>query len=255
MEKNYVLITGASSGIGRELAIGYSNRGYKIILVARNTEKLKEVQKELKTDSIIFTHDLSDMENCYTLIDEVKDLPIDIYVNNAGFGDFGLIDETKTEKSLNMIDINCKATLVLCKEFIKRFKKENRGQRILAVASSAAFAPAPYMAEYYASKAYVLRLLLGYRQELIDHKAKVSISILCPGPVRTNFEDVANVKFTIKSLSAKKVAEYAIKKTFKGKTVIVPGVLMKITHVMSKFTNEKVACKFLDKAAKNPNNI
>lgn len=255
MKKNYVLITGASSGIGRELAKGYSKRGYKIILIARNIEKLKEVQNDLVTESIIFSHDLSAMENCYALIDEVKSLPIDIYVNNAGFGDFGLIDETNTEKALNMIDINCKATLLLCKEFIKRFKKENRGQRVLVVASAASFAPAPYMAEYYATKAFVLRLLLGYRQELHDHKVNASISILCPGPVKTNFEEVANVKFTIKSLNATDVAEYAIKKTFKGKTVIVPGTLMKIAHIMSKFANEKIACKFLDKTAKNPDNI
>jgi len=139
-------------------------------------------------------------------------------------------------------------------EFIKRFNKENSEKKILAVASAAAFCPAPYMAEYYATKAYLFRLVLGYRQELIDQKSKVKISILCPGPVKTNFEEVANVKFQIKSLSAEKVVKYTIKKQKKNKTVIVPGAMIKCGHFLSKFANEKFACKVLDKVAKNPNN-
>ena len=153
-----------------------------------------------------------------------------------------------------MTDLNCKASLILIKEFIKRFNKENSEKKILAVASAAAFCPAPYMAEYYATKAYLFRLVLGYRQELIDQKSKVKISILCPGPVKTNFEEVANVKFQIKSLSAEKVVKYTIKKQKKNKTVIVPGAMIKCGHFLSKFANEKFACKVLDKVAKNPNN-
>ena len=97
-------------------------------------------------------------------------------------------------------------------------------------------------------------LLKEYRQELIDQKSKVKISILCPGPVKTNFEEVANVKFQIKSLSAEKVVKYTIKKQKKNKTVIVPGAMIKCGHFLSKFANEKFACKVLDKVAKNPNN-
>ena len=103
-------------------------------------------------------------------------------------------------------------------------------------------------------KSLSFRLVLGYRQELIDQKSKVKISILCPGPVKTNFEEVANVKFQIKSLSAEKVVKYTIKKQKKNKTVIVPGAMIKCGHFLSKFANEKFACKVLDKVAKNPNN-
>lgn len=254
MEKGYVLITGADSGIGREFAKLFSAEGYRIILTARNREKLEKVSSALSTENRIIALDLSDATNCYRLLEETADLPIDIFVNNAGFGDFGLIDETDTAKALTMIDVNCKATLILVKEFIKRFKRTDRGQ-ILTVASSAAFAPAPYMAEYYATKAFVLRLMLGYRQELLDEKSHVRISVLCPGPVKTNFENVANVKFTIKSLSAETVAAYAIKKMKHGKTVIVPGTMMKIAHVFSKVSNEKIAAKVLDKVAKNPDHV
>lgn len=253
-EKNYILITGADSGIGKQFAIQYSNIGYKIILTARNLEKLKAVQAELKTESVIIIKDLSIMDNCYELLKEVEQYKIDMFINNAGFGDFGLIEETNTEKALKMTDLNCKASLILIKEFIKRFNKENSEKKILAVASAAAFCPAPYMAEYYATKAYLFRLVLGYRQELIDQKSKVKLSILCPGPVKTNFEEVANVKFQIKSLSAEKVVKYTIKKQKKNKTVIVPGAMIKCGHFLSKFANEKFACKVLDKVAKNPNN-
>ena len=254
-EKNYILITGADSGIGKEFAIQYSNLGYKIILTARNMDKLKEVQSQLKTESIIITKDLSIMENCYKLLDEVSDYKIDMFINNAGFGDFGLIDETSTEKALKMTDLNCKASLILIKEFIKRFNKEKEEKKILAVASAAAFCPAPYMSEYYATKAYLLRLVLGYRQELIDQKSKVKLSVLCPGPVKTNFENVANVKFQIKSLTTEKVVKYTIKKQKKNKAVIVPGSTIRFGHFLSKFANETLACKILDKVAKNPNNI
>ena len=126
-EKNYILITGADSGIGKQFAIQYSNIGYKIILTARNLEKLKAVQAELKTESVIIIKDLSIMDNCYELLKEVEQYKIDMFINNAGFGDFGLIEETNTEKALKMTDLNCKASLILIKEFIKRFNKENIG--------------------------------------------------------------------------------------------------------------------------------
>ena len=100
-EKNYILITGADSGIGKQFAIQYSNIGYKIILTARNLEKLKAVQAELKTESVIIIKDLSIMDNCYELLKEVEQYKIDMFINNAGFGDFGLIEETNTEKALN----------------------------------------------------------------------------------------------------------------------------------------------------------
>lgn len=252
-EKGYVLVTGADSGIGREFARIYAAKGYRLILVARSEEKLRKVEAELPTSAKVIPLDLSVTENCRKLVEEVADVPIDIFVNNAGFGDFGLLTETDTAKALNMVDLNCKATLLLVKEFLLRFIKEKRGQKVLTVASAAGFAPAPYMAEYYATKAFVLRLMLGWRRELKSQGHQVVLSTLCPGPVRTNFEKRANVRFQIKPMTARQVAEYAVRKLEKDKAVIVPGIKMKIAHFCSKhFSNEMLAARLLTKSAKNP---
>lgn len=227
------LVTGASSGIGRDMAKELAKRGYNLILVARDNNKLEEVSKEIKdnykVETQIIQKDLSIKQNCIDLYNEVKDKKIDVLINNAGFGVHGNFVDTELEKEINMLETNIIAVHVLMKLFLKDMVKRNSGQ-ILNVSSMAAFSPGPLMAGYYSSKAYVYRLSECVKTELKMIKSKVKISVLCPGPVRTNFNKVANVNFAAPSLSSDIVAKYAIKKMLKGKFTIVPGNLMKITR-------------------------
>lgn len=227
------LVTGASSGIGRDMAKELAKRGYNLILVARDNNKLEEVSKEIKdnykVETQIIQKDLSIKQNCIDLYNEVKDKKIDVLINNAGFGVHGNFVDTELEKEINMLETNIIAVHVLMKLFLKDMVKRNSG-KILNVSSMAAFSPGPLMAGYYSSKAYVYRLSECVKTELKMIKSKVKISVLCPGPVRTNFNKVANVNFAAPSLSSDIVAKYAIKKMLKGKFTIVPGNLMKITR-------------------------
>ncbi|MBR6504529.1 MAG: SDR family oxidoreductase [Clostridia bacterium] len=234
------LITGASSGIGRDMARYLSTLGYDIIAVAQNEERLKELQIELKTNVQIIYMDLSKKENCIELYEKTKNENIDILVNNAGFGIFGFFDETDLEREISLIDTNVTAVHILTKLFLKDMVKKDSG-RILNVSSIASFAPGPLMAAYYSSKAYVTSMTKGIYRELKKKKSNVHISLLCPGPVATNFNNVAGVHFSIKELSSQYVAKYAIDKTLKNKLVIVPGFLNKIIRILSKIAPSKLA--------------
>lgn len=236
------LITGASSGIGRDMAKILSSMGYKLILVARRKERLEELAKSLSTDCEIICSDLSKENECFNLYDKVKDQNIQILINNAGFGLFGTFAQTDINKELEMININIKAVHILTKLFINDFKKRNSGY-ILNVASSAAFLPGPLMACYYSTKAYILRLSQAIYEELRREKSKVYIGSLCPGPVATEFDNVANVRFSIKGLSSEFVANYAIKKMFQRKMVIVPGNKMKLSVLLARFISTKFLLK------------
>lgn len=237
------LITGASSGLGRDFARKLSKMGYDIIAVARDIEGLNKLKMELKTDTEIISMDLGNVDNCIELYESLKNEDIDIVINNAGFGVFGGFDETDLHKELNMIDVNVKAVHVLTKLFLKKFKEVDKGY-ILNVASSAAFEPGPLMAAYYASKSYVLRLSQAIYEELKRDKSNVHISCLCPGPVDTNFNNVAGVRFTVKALQSDEVTEYALKCIFKKKLVIVPGTFMKLTRFAVKILPDKLVAHF-----------
>lgn len=216
------LITGASSGLGREFAIALSKMGFDLILVARRKEKLETLQDELSTNVEVVPVDISSTYNCTKLFDKFKNDDIDIVINNAGFGVFGEFKNTSLDKELDLIDLNVKAVHTLTKLFIQKFTKENKGY-ILNVASIAAFAPGPLMAAYYASKAYVLSLTEAIGEELRQAKSKVYIGALCPGPVDTEFNSVAKVKFKTKSLTSKYVVDYTLKRMFEKKQIIIPG--------------------------------
>lgn len=221
------LITGASSGIGRDMARILSSRGYDLILVARRKDKLEALKNELKTEITIIPMDISSTFNCMKLYNKVKKENIDILINNAGFGLFGEFRETNLDKELDMIDVNIKSLHTLTKLFLNDFIKNNNGY-ILNVASSAAFLPGPLMDTYYATKAYVLRLTESISEELRRNNSNVYIGALCPGPVNTEFNNVAGVRFSIKSLESYDVAEYAINKMFKRKKIIIPGISIKL---------------------------
>lgn len=232
------LITGASSGIGRDMARYLSKLGYDLVIVARRKELLEELKKDLKSDVEVVCLDISYEENCEKLFEQHKD--IDILINNAGFGDFGKFDETDLEKELSMIDTNIKSLHVLTKMYLKEMKNKNSGH-ILNVASIAGFMSGPLMATYYATKNYVVALSKAISKELKKDKSNVKISVLCPGPVNTNFDNVANVKFSLKGLSSEYVARYAIDKMLKGKEVIIPGKMMKMIYIGNKLSPSSVS--------------
>lgn len=234
------LITGASSGIGRDMAKELSKKGYDLVLVARDLDKLNEVKKELETKIEIVCMDISNIDNCKKLYEQYKD--IDILINNAGFGDCGYFSKTNLEKEISMINTNIVAYHVLTKLYLQTMKQKNSG-KILNVASIAGFMPGPLMATYYATKNYVVRLSEAIREELNKEKSKVQISILCPGPVDTNFNKVADVEFALKGLSSEYVAKYGIDKFLKGKFYIIPGWKIKLAKIGCKIAPTNLVSK------------
>lgn len=240
------VVTGASSGIGRDMTRYLVDLGYEVFAVARDVQKLEELSHELGERVKIITADLSKKDNCLEVYNTLKGEKIDFLVNNAGFGIFGNFTETDLEREVNLINTNITAVHILTKLFLKDMVKENKG-KILNVASIAGTTPGPLMAAYYSSKAYVLRLTQSISEELKKQKSNVTVSVLCPGPVATNFNDVANVKFSIKPLTSQYVAKYAIDKTLKGKLVIIPGFKIKILKVLSKIAPDNLAMKIVYK--------
>ena len=238
------LITGASSGIGRDIARLLHKKGYDLILVARRKDKLKELKEELGDNIEIYSSDLASTFNCMKLYNKFKNEKIDILVNNAGFGVFGNFDSTNIDLEMDMIDVNIKAVHVLTKQFLKDFKKRDSGY-ILNVASSAAFQPGPLMAAYYSTKSYVYNLSCSIYEELRRDKSNVHISVLCPGPVDTEFNDVAGVRFGVKSLSSEYVANYAIRKMLKNKLIIIPGFTMKLSKFFGRFVSTKFIIRII----------
>ncbi len=236
------LITGASSGIGRDIARRLAFLGYDLILVARREDKLEELKKEFNTNVKIVVLDLQNEDNCKKLYKDLKSENIDMLINNAGFGVHGFFYKTSLNKELEMIDVNIKALHILSKLFLNDFKAKDKGY-ILNVASSAAFLSGPLMASYYASKAYVLRLTTAIHEELKKSKSNVVISCLCPGAVDTEFNKVANVNFSVKPLTSKYVANYAIKKLLQKQLIIIPGFLMKFELFFQKFLPIKMVNK------------
>lgn len=236
------LVTGASSGIGLELAKYLDKLGYEVILVARDKKKLEGVAKILEHRPKIIVMDLSQIEDIKSLYVLVKSDDIDILVNNAGFGLYGNFTETDLTKEMNMIDINIKAVHMLTKLFLKDMKRKNKGY-ILNIASSAAFESGPLMATYYATKSYVYRLTEAIAYELKKQKVNVYISCLCPGPVDTNFNQVAGVDFSVKPLKADYVAKYAIDNMLKKKLLIIPGFKMKCAKFFGRFLSDNSLMK------------
>lgn len=251
-----VLVTGASSGIGRDMAEILAQKGYNLVLVSRSEEKLQKVKENIlknnKVDIEIVSIDLSNEQNCKELHNRVKD--VDILVNNAGFGDCGEFTKTDLEKELKMINTNIVAYHILTKLYLKDMKEKNSG-KILNVASIAGFMPGPLMATYYSTKSYIVRLSESIREELRKDKSKVQISILCPGPVATNFNNVANVKFHMREASSDKVAKYAVKKLLKGKFYIIPGLDVKAGIFFSRFVPSSFVAKITYRVQKRKLNM
>lgn len=234
------LITGASSGMGRDMARILAKNGYDLILVARRKERLLELKKELSTNITVISMDLSIEDNNYKLYEKVRNKKIDLLINNAGFGLFGEFYETDLDTELKMIDLNIKAYHILTKLFLKDFIKRDQGY-ILNVCSSAGFMAGPRLSTYYATKNYVTKLTMAINEELRMMRSNVHISALCPGPVATEFNEVAHGTFAVREASSYEVASYAIKKLFQNKMIIVPTLLMKFTLFFNRLVPHRLA--------------
>ena len=239
------LITGASSGIGLDIAKYLATKKYELILVARDRDKLELIQEKLPTKVTIIVADLSNEQKVKELYVLTKKENVDILINNAGFGDFGPFTDTELSKDLEQINTNIKAVHILTKSFVKDMEKRDTDCYILNVASSAAFQPGPLMSTYYATKSYVYQLSEALYYEEKKKKNKVHVSVLCPGPVRTNFNNVAGVHFSVKPLKSTYVAKYAIDKMFKNKMLIIPGVRMKLAKFFSRFISDKFMLRII----------
>lgn len=230
------LVTGASSGIGKEMAIYLGELGCELVLVDKDKENLEEAQKQLTTKAKLIVIDLADEKKIKDLYMIVKNENIDILINNAGFGLFGDYDEVDLLKELEMIDVNIKAVHILTRMFLRDMNKRGTGYILNVSSASGLLRGGPLMSTYYATKSYVVSFTNAIYEELRRKKSNVTISVLCPGPVKTNFNNVAGVKFNLKSLDARTVARYAINKMLKDKKLmIVPGFSVKMGIFFSRF--------------------
>lgn len=227
-----VWITGASSGIGREFARRYARLGFRLILTARRTDRLEALAAELTAKHSTFCRilpaDLEQESECARLCEALTDERIDIFINNAGFGVCGSFLETSGEKELSMAKVNVLAMHQLFKFAVKKMEAQGFGT-VLNVASSAGLLPGgPYMAGYYASKAYVASLTRGVAEELRQMHSPVYVCALCPGPVDTEFNDRAGVIFALKGITPEFCVDEALLGMMRHKTIIVPSAFMRL---------------------------
>ncbi len=227
------LITGASSGIGMELARVFAGRGINLVVTARRTDQLNRLKQELEsaheTKVSVITADLSNTQEAQQLFDFCKseNITISYLINNAGFGHLGNFAETDTGLAMDMINVNIASLTLLTRLFLPDMLKNGYG-RIMNVASTAAFQPGPGMSVYYASKAYILHLSEGLATELKG--TGITVTALCPGPTTSGFQQVANMDgvrlFRGRKLpTSAEVAEYGYRAMKEGKTVAVHGML------------------------------
>ena len=234
-DRKTALITGASFGIGMEFARIFAREGYNLVLVARSADKLRQAASELEkahgTRSLILATDLTEPGASAYVLDQTTraDIQVDVLVNNAGFGQYGLFAENDLEECLRQIQLNVTTLTHLTRLYlpamIERAKTERKTGRILNVASTAAFQPGPLMAVYFATKAYVLHFSEALANEL--HGTGVTVTCLCPGPTATEFHKRANatgqrlLKFG--AMDARTVAEDGYRGLMAGKPVVISG--------------------------------
>lgn len=247
-----VLVTGASSGIGREFAKIYAKNGCNIIVVARREDRLIELKEYLEStysiDIEYITLDLSKTESAKELYEKVKHKNIDILINNAGFGTFGDFDEINYQKEVNMINLNILTLTNLTRLFLADMKIKDNG-KIINIASTAAFQPVPYMASYAATKAYVLHLSIALNTEL--HNSNVSVVAVCPGATKSEFQQAAEMGepsfFRGKLPTSEELALYAYNQINRNKTLIVHGFYNKFLILIERFLTKKTISEIIRK--------
>ncbi len=249
------LITGASNGIGLELARIHASKGDNLVLVARNKAKLDELKAELENQFKVSVYtigkDLSATNSALEVYQETtkQKIKIDYLINNAGFGDFGMFVETDWNKELQMINLNITTLTQFTKLYLQDMVKRRSG-RIMNVASTAAFQSGPTMAVYYASKAYVLSFSEAIDNEVSDKG--VTVTALCPGATESGFQAAAameesNLVKGRKLPTSKEVAEYGYKAMMKGKTVAIHGFMNWIMAHSVRFTPRAIVVKITRK--------
>ena len=255
--ENVALITGASSGIGKELAREFAQNRHDLVLVARNMDRLKDIQKQFESTFgvkiKVIAKDLGSEKAPLEIFEQLKSegIKIDYLVNNAGFGTHGKFGEISWEREQDMIHLNIRTVTYFCKLFIPEMVK-NGGGKIMNVASTAAFQPLPYMSVYGATKAYVLSLSEGLANEY--KKDKITVTALCPGATTSSFQENAamgeNLLFKGIVSTANSVAKYGYGAMQKGKAVAIPGMMNKIMAGSIRFTPRSIARNLAGKMAK-----
>ncbi|MBO4766440.1 MAG: SDR family oxidoreductase [Lachnospiraceae bacterium] len=221
------VITGASSGIGREFAKALAAKGCRLILVARREERMRELAAGLGVPCEVLPADLSRAEECNRIVGTIAGQGASVLINCAGFGLLGATTDQSLDEELNMIDLNIRAVHILTRKFLELRAEAGTGA-ILNVASCAGLLPAgPYLNTYYATKAYVASFTQGLAQELRDCKSGIYVGALCPGPVYTEFTKAAHGKEWPSAKTPEEIVDYAIRKMEKGKTLIVPGAAVR----------------------------
>ena len=228
------LVTGASSGIGADVARSLARRGHGVVLVARRSERLEELAGELAgahgVRAEVLVCDLSDAHMRRGLPDRVAGLglTVEVLVNNAGFGSGGLFQELDHEREVEMVRLNVEAVVDLCGHYVPEMARRGRGA-VLNVASTAAFQPLPRQATYSATKAFVLGFSEAIHADLMG--TGVTVTCMCPGPVETDFPDTAGIQEAAEGLpsifwtQSPDVAEEGVRGLERGKRVVIPGAL------------------------------
>ena len=245
----YALVTGASAGIGMEIARDLAARGYDLILTARRQERLQKVRSQIlnrypERKILVIPADLSKREECMRLFEtacaQAGSENIEFVANNAGMGVYGLFLETDLEKELTLIDLNVTSVHILSKLFLREMVKNGRGV-LMNVGSCAGFTSGPTFSSYYASKNYVVRLTEAIHEELRQAGSPVKVSCLCPGPVDTAFNDNSGVTVSGKQITARQAAREGVDGALAGKMLVIPGTKMKLVTVGSHLLGEHLS--------------
>lgn len=248
------LITGASSGIGKELARIHASNGNNVILVARRTEQLEELAKEIEgkynVKTLVLTADLGKTEEVQSLISTIKSkgIFVNYLFNNAGFGGWGKFADRPASDDHQMIAVNVQALTALTHGFLPEMIEKNEG-KILHTASTAGFIPGPLQATYFATKAFVVSLTKATNYEL--RNTNISVTALCPGPVKTEFEFAAgmgNAKMFEKGADAYSTALKGYKAMMNGKTIVISDFGFRIlVKYLAPFIPEAFVLKVVEK--------
>ena len=259
--KNTALITGASSGIGKEFARLHAKNGDDVILVARRKQVLEELKSELETNFGItvkvMAKDLSDLTTPQEIYNELKaeKVEVEYLINNAGFGGHGNFHERPLEKDLAMINVNVTSLMLLTKLILPDMVKRNSG-RIMNVSSTASFVPGPLQAVYYATKAFVTSFSEAISEELSE--TNITVTALCPGPIDTEFAQTGNLGNTElfkknKAATPKSVAEFGYTSMMKGKRVVINDKRMRLLPKVVSLFPRKMLLRISKKTMQNVN--
>lgn len=250
-KKPMALVTGASSGLGKEIARILANEGFGLLLVARREDKLRALKDELEAahgiEVLVFPADLAREDTALDVYDFVlgRNLHIDVLINNAGFGDSGAFHEADWQRQRDMVQVNVVVLMQLMHLFVPHMVERGAGM-VMNLASAAAFCPGPYMSVYYASKAYVLSFSEALHEELKG--TGVTVTALCPGPTATGFEAAADMGSNSTMFrhadDAATVAKRGCEAMMKGKAVSLQGAITKRLAFAVRLVPRSVARKF-----------